>query len=174
MLTTHPLPVPRLRKSRSYTSCRPKRLHGGYRYHIFYLIQTLFIILHVPPDLKKGNSIVSSPTKLLYSVLTLIDKGSIKKRARCSVYCSTKCMSVAKFHANCSIRQVFPKCTVNMTDCLVCFLDRIATVYCHRLILFSGSLTPVLFSKDVKRTGISNMEPNVNSLVQQKQAYVSH
>jgi hypothetical protein len=28
MLTTHPLLVPRLRKSRSYTSCHPKRLHG--------------------------------------------------------------------------------------------------------------------------------------------------
>jgi hypothetical protein len=29
MLTTHPLLVPRLRKSRSYTSCHPKRLYGA-------------------------------------------------------------------------------------------------------------------------------------------------
>jgi hypothetical protein len=28
MLTAHPLLVPRLRKSRSYTSSQPKRLHG--------------------------------------------------------------------------------------------------------------------------------------------------
>jgi hypothetical protein len=28
MLTTHPHLVPKLRMSRSYTSCHPKRLHG--------------------------------------------------------------------------------------------------------------------------------------------------
>jgi hypothetical protein len=85
--------------------------------------QTLLVILHVPPSLGRGNSLINSPTELQYLLLTLIFKASARTCVSSAFFQNLSCNEFFKYrsvHIN--------ECVVFITDLSVCVVNFMLTV----------------------------------------------